>query len=63
LTAAHADRCTVNAEQVIPQARRLLWGWKTTGVAEPRQGGPGIDGLAIGSGGGRAAGPRRGVPV
>jgi uncharacterized protein (DUF427 family) len=38
------DRCTVNGEQVTPQAGGFYGGWITSGIAGPFKGGPGTSG-------------------
>jgi uncharacterized protein (DUF427 family) len=38
------DRCTVDGEQVTPQAGGFYGGWITSGIAGPFKGGPGTSG-------------------
>ena len=39
--AALVDRCTVNAEQVVPQPGGFYGGWITSGIVGPFKGIPG----------------------
>ena len=42
--AAHFDQCTVDGEEVIPQAGPFYGGWITARLAGPFKGGPGSEG-------------------